>query len=167
MPKPRHEWCRHCDIGEGCKIYDTRPQMCRDFYCGYLLMPNLPEHWKPSRSRIVLTWESHANRLVVNVDGGRPDAWRKEPYYSQIKKWAAAARRNRGELLLWQGKDAVAVLPDRELFVGPLRAGQTIVVVEKKVPGGVELEAKVIDAGDPLIQGDAPGGRPSAPTRGA
>ncbi|HEY7608990.1 MAG TPA: hypothetical protein VIF14_07140 [Alphaproteobacteria bacterium] len=127
-------------------------------------MAKLPEHWKPSRSRIVLTWESHANRLVVNVDSGRPDAWRKEPYYSQIKTWAVAARRNRGELLLWQGKDAVVVLPDRDLFVGPLSAGQSIVVVEKKVPGGFELEARVVEAAAAPAPRDTPGGPQSART---
>lgn len=148
LPKPRHEWCRHCDVGRGCRIYDARPQTCRDFYCGYLLMPNLPEHWKPSRSRMVLTWESHANRMVINVDGGRPDAWKKEPYYTQIKKWAAAAIRNRGQLLLWQGKDAIAILPDRDKFLGPLRAGQAIVIVEKRGPGGIELDAEVVEAGE-------------------
>jgi len=160
MPKQRHEWCRHCDIGKGCRIYDTRPETCRDFFCGYLLMPNLPEHWKPSRSRMVLTWESHANRMVINVDSGRPDAWRKEPYYAQIKKWAVAARQNRGELLLWQGRDAVVVLPDREVFVGALRAGQSIAILEKKGPGGIEYDVKVLEAANPPVSGEGSAGGP-------
>jgi len=151
LPKPRHEWCTHCDIGKGCKIYATRPQTCRDFYCGYLLMAKLPEHWKPSRSRMVLTWESHANRMVVNVDCGRPDAWRKEPYYAEIKKWAAAAVRNRGQLLVWQGKDAVVVLPDRDVFVGPLRAGQAVVIRGVPAPGGAGLDVEIVqDRAAPL-----------------
>ena len=67
------------------------------------------------RSRMVLTWESHANRMVVNVDGGRPDAWKKPPYYADIKKWALQAVRNRGQLLVWQGKDVLKV-PSSALF---------------------------------------------------
>jgi len=27
------EWCSNCDIGVGCKIYETRPQVCKDFSC--------------------------------------------------------------------------------------------------------------------------------------
>lgn len=145
LPKPRHEWCAHCEIGQGCKIYDARPQTCRDFFCGYLLMPNLPEHWKPKHSRMVLTWESHANRMVVNVDGGRPDAWKKAPYYAEIKKWALQAVQNRGQLLVWQGKDAVAVLPDRDVFLGPLRQGQAVVVLGQPGPGGTGLSVEVRD----------------------
>jgi hypothetical protein len=155
LPKPRHEWCKHCDTGKGCNVYETRPQTCRDFYCGYLLMPNLPEHWKPSRSRMVLTWESHANRMVINVDGGRPDAWKKEPYYAQIKKWAVAALKSRGQVLLWQGKDAFAILPNRDVFLGPLRVGQGVAIVERRAPGGaIELDAIVVEDRD---------GKPGAP----
>lgn len=146
IAKPRHVWCGHCDVGKGCKIYETRPATCRDFHCGYLLMATLPEHWKPSRSRLVLTWESHANRMVVNVDPGRPDAWRKEPYYGQIKRWALAAVRSRGQLIVWQGRDCVAVLPDRDVFLGPLRQGQAIVVMGHPVPDGSGLSVEVHEA---------------------
>ena len=43
--KPSYQWCKHCDIGVGCKIYKTRPQGCKDFLCLYLggltnLIPN-------------------------------------------------------------------------------------------------------------------------------
>ena len=34
--KPSYQWCMHCDIGVGCKIYKTRPQKCKDFLCLYL-----------------------------------------------------------------------------------------------------------------------------------
>ena len=34
--KPSYQWCKHCDIGVGCKIYKTRPQGCKDFLCLYL-----------------------------------------------------------------------------------------------------------------------------------
>lgn len=95
---------------------------------------------------MVLTWEGHANRMVINVDSGRPDAWRKEPYYAQIKRWALAAVRNRSQLLIWQGKDAIVVLPDREVFVGLLEAGKEIAIVGRPGPGGVGLEVEVVGA---------------------
>ena len=44
--KPSYQWCKHCDIGVGCKIYKTRPQGCKDFLCLYLCgLTNL----KPNR----------------------------------------------------------------------------------------------------------------------
>jgi len=31
--KKDYEWCKHCEIGVGCKIYEERPKQCKDFYC--------------------------------------------------------------------------------------------------------------------------------------
>ena len=31
--KKEYEWCSNCEIGVGCKIYETRPQVCKDFSC--------------------------------------------------------------------------------------------------------------------------------------
>lgn len=33
--KKSYQWCKSCDIGLGCKIYDKRPKGCRDFWCLY------------------------------------------------------------------------------------------------------------------------------------
>ena len=148
LSKPRHEWCRHCDIGKGCKIYDDRPQTCRAFYCGYLLNEWLGLHWQPAKSRMMITAEG--NRLVIHVDPGRLDAWRKEPFYSEIKRWSVAAARNRGQVVLWQGKDLIAILPDREKHLGPVRDGQVIVTTETREPGGTVLDVRIVDADDPV-----------------
>ena len=31
--KGEYEWCKHCDVGVGCKIYESRPKICKDFQC--------------------------------------------------------------------------------------------------------------------------------------
>ena len=31
--KKDYEWCKHCEVGVGCKIYETRPKVCKDFSC--------------------------------------------------------------------------------------------------------------------------------------
>ena len=92
LEKPRATWCRHCDVKAGCRIHGAHPAECKEFYCGYLTNPALDEHWAPIKSKIVLAYdEQHAPRLSVHVDPARPNAWREEPYYSQIKRWAVAA----------------------------------------------------------------------------
>ena len=35
--KKDYTWCKHCEIGLGCKIYSDRPKMCKDFVCAWLL----------------------------------------------------------------------------------------------------------------------------------
>lgn len=146
LAKPRHQWCSHCAIGEGCRIYEARPASCREFVCGWLVDASVPEHWKPSTSRMVLTSENGGARLVIHVDTGRIDAWRKAPYYAEIKRLAAAIAQNRGQLILWQGRNAIAILPDREKFLGPVGEGQVIVTTEADVPGGGNLDVEVMDA---------------------
>lgn len=45
--------CRHHD-GRACTIYQTRYQVCRTFYCGWRLVPELGPAWRPDRSGVVL-----------------------------------------------------------------------------------------------------------------
>ncbi len=46
---------------------------------------NIGDHWKPAKSRMVITLATGPNRLTVLVDPDRPDVWRKDPYFSDIK----------------------------------------------------------------------------------
>jgi hypothetical protein len=49
VEKPRDVWCRHCDIGKGCKIYSDRPTVCKDFECWWLRHEEMPEELRPDR----------------------------------------------------------------------------------------------------------------------
>lgn len=52
--KPNGALCTHWAWGKGCKIYETRPGTCRSHYCGWRIMPQLDESWRPDRSNIYL-----------------------------------------------------------------------------------------------------------------
>jgi hypothetical protein len=45
---PHHNGRRH-----GCAIYETRPTVCRGFLCGWRLVPELGDAWRPDRSGIL------------------------------------------------------------------------------------------------------------------
>jgi hypothetical protein len=152
LGKARGEWCVHCTIGTGCNIYETRPEECRNFYCGYLINRHLDEQWKPSKSRMVLAFEDEGNHIVIYVDPSRVDVWRKEPWYAQIKRWAIAASRNQGQVIIWQGQDAIVVLPNREKNLGPVRDDQLIVTSEIIRFGKTDWDVRVMDRDDPAIQ---------------
>lgn len=108
--KPAQTWCSNCVIGEGCRIYDQRPEECRTFYCGWVLDAGLDEAWRPERSRMLVKFEP--GRIVIHVDRDRKGAWRSEPFFSQIRKWAQAALLKRGEVIIWDGPDRLRVGPD-------------------------------------------------------
>jgi hypothetical protein len=45
--------CQHC-TGGGCGIYETRPELCRNFFCGWRMVPQLGEAWRPDRSGVII-----------------------------------------------------------------------------------------------------------------
>ena len=145
LEKPRGAWCSHCDQKRGCTIYESRPDACRGFYCGYLRLPQLDERWKPSKAKFLINYEDHANRIVIHADPQRPDAWRADPYIKIIRQWAAASRREGSLVLVWAGQNATIVLPDREINLGKVREDQLIVPVERRTPRGVEVTFEVRD----------------------
>lgn len=82
------EWCKHCKIGSGCAIYEQRFQVCRDFKCLWLESDKIGEHWYPLKSKMILIYKegnSGINELVINCD--IMGVWRRDPYFSDIKKW--------------------------------------------------------------------------------
>ena len=151
LDKPRLRWCQHCAVGVGCRVYPERPQSCRTFMCGYLTGRDIGEHWRPTRSKMVLSYEEAANRLAIFVDPGRVDAWRQEPYYGEILRWAAEAPDLHRQIIVWEGGDAIAILPDGEQRLGPVREDQFIVTADRTGPAGREWEVMILDEGDPRL----------------
>jgi len=47
--------CSHCASGS-CAVYETRPQVCRDFNCVWRGMPALDESWRPDLSGVMIMW---------------------------------------------------------------------------------------------------------------
>src|SRR5262249_26961632 len=89
--KPEGQRVHHCAIGRGCRIYEDRPGLCRDFYCEYLINADLDEHWKPSTSRMVVTKSVQDKVCRIYVDADRKDRWKSKPYLDDIQRWANQA----------------------------------------------------------------------------
>jgi len=45
--------CRHC-VGGLCEIYQTRPGVCRTYYCGWRRLGIVEEDWRPDKSGILV-----------------------------------------------------------------------------------------------------------------
>jgi hypothetical protein len=88
LEKPAGRWCQHCRPGRGCLIYADRPAECRAFSCLWLLDERFGPHWRPSQSKMVLT--TSADGIQIRCDPGFPDAWRKQPFHSEIGRLAAS-----------------------------------------------------------------------------
>jgi hypothetical protein len=46
--------CVNCKVGGGCKIYQTRPEGCRVYHCGWRELGELDESWRPDRCGVLI-----------------------------------------------------------------------------------------------------------------
>ncbi len=69
LQKPAGKPCRHLAPAGGCGIYETRPQACRVWMCGWRLIPGLPENWRPDLSGILVY------QMPCTEPGYGPDAF--------------------------------------------------------------------------------------------
>lgn len=144
LEKPMGEWCRHCTPGRGCAIHLSRPEHCRAFHCFWMLAPFLGPEWKPDRARFVLTIDPSTQFLFCQLDPRQPQAWKKAPYYAQLKQWAAAGLNNGRLVMVFLNKAVTVVLPDKDVALGVPKEGQRVLLERTpRVGGGFDFNARL------------------------
>jgi hypothetical protein len=58
LKKPEGQVCVHC-TGQGCGIYETRPEVCRSFNCAWKRIASMPPETRPDRLGVMFTLERH------------------------------------------------------------------------------------------------------------
>jgi hypothetical protein len=141
LDKPPGLWCPNCNVGKSCKVYETRPRECREFNCLWLKDENLDERWKPSTAKFCLVLEAGRKRLAAHVDPNRPDAWKREPYYSQLKAWAKSYVPAGMQVVVGIGARRIAILPGRDVDLGAV--GEDDYIVTQAAASGRGYDAFV------------------------
>lgn len=149
LDKPAQVVCVHCALGQGCKIYASRPARCASFHCLYLTDANVPEHWRPDRSHMILEYQAAYERLVVFVDDAHADAWRETPYHGELRRWAASAYAMGGQVLIYARGETIGVLPHKDAPLGVVRPDQFIMTTQQPTPQGIIFDLAVVDPDDP------------------
>jgi hypothetical protein len=147
MNKPNGAWCSHCKSGSGCTIYDRRPPSCRSFYCQWMLEKGLGPEWKPERAKFAMVKTEGGRRLTALVDPGFPSAWRRSPYYENLKQWALEASRRAPEVYLVDvliGRRSTVILPHRDVEIGVLAHDEVLHVAYKSTATGRAIEVSKI-----------------------
>ena len=65
--KEGYSWCKNCDIGKGCKIYETRPQPCIDFDCMWK-DERTNEELKPNKVGFFIADEGDPKNLTLYTE---------------------------------------------------------------------------------------------------
>ena len=68
LSKPAGTLCRHSS-GHGCKIHETRPDICRAWFCGWRRIAAMPEAARPDRSGLLvsLDFNRHPRNCLEGV----------------------------------------------------------------------------------------------------
>jgi hypothetical protein len=113
VQKKNLTWCQHCDIGKGCRIYETRPEECRDFKCLWLVDASLPPEFRPTRSRFVPYFKGKC--LVIDCDTPARNIHLDKKYAALFARLAANLEPHGGFVSVCYGEHMVAITP-REIF---------------------------------------------------
>ena len=119
LDKPRHMWCSKYVMRSGCGIYAERPAECRAFFCLYLTAEQLGETWRPDKAKFMIWTGREDRRLIVEVDPASPLAWKREPYYSQLKAWSDRNRPDAFEVTVRVGSHIFILFPEADIDLGP------------------------------------------------
>ncbi len=125
LAKPARTCGPHCKPGRGCRIYPDRPEECGAFSCVWLVNELLEEHWKPSRSKLVLTTSDDG--LEVRCDPGFPDAWRKAPFRDELREWVLSGEALDMTVVVIVGQRMTLLTREREFDLGIVGPDERIV----------------------------------------
>jgi hypothetical protein len=74
----------------------------------------------------VLSADGAYQALMVTVDPGMPRAWKREPYYSMLKRFSEVFFRQDKKVLVSLDGYITVILPDRDVPIGLIRPGEEI-----------------------------------------
>lgn len=102
--KPAGVLCEHC-TGGGCSIYETRPQVCREWYCLWRRLGQMPDVLRPDRLGVVFyvrhkpEAENLFERFFILARAARDEAALNHPLAQQ----AIAMFVREGSMPVWTG----------------------------------------------------------------
>ena len=125
LDKPASVMCGKFAKGVGCTIHADRPGGCRHFQCFWTVTPEMPEEWRPNQIGFFI-WTDAPDRLIIEVDPVRPDAWRRAPYEAKIRSWPLYTKAQVREVLVRIGQRMIVVFANGEIDLGPQQKDRNI-----------------------------------------
>jgi len=92
FPKTAGVLCAHCAAGGGCGIYETRPQVCRDYYCQWKEDRGLSAQLRPDKVGALLMEDPDSDEYQAVCDPEKPFSWRNPLVFSLLVAEAKTGR---------------------------------------------------------------------------
>jgi hypothetical protein len=143
LAKPAGAWCKNAKPGIGCTIYETRPGSCQAFFCEWILNKDMGPEWKPDAAKFVVNPLTSDANLLIGVDPNFANAWRREPYHTQIRQWVKSFEAIGRFVLVRIGSRCIALLPDKDVDLGIVNANDDVFISREMGPAGLVYSAEV------------------------
>ena len=78
--------------------------------------------------------------IYVQVDPGAPSAWRKQPYYDQLHRWAEASLQRGRHVIVFVNDAATLIMPGQDVPLGAMNPADGFSVRQTFGPGGMTYE---------------------------
>jgi uncharacterized protein len=92
LQKPAGPLCSNCRLGDGCAIYQDRPQVCRDFECEWLTRRDLSRRFRPDLAGVILMEDADSDQYRAVCSPEKPMAWRQPQVFAHLVATAKSGR---------------------------------------------------------------------------
>ena len=126
LEKKQGHACVHTHRDGGCDIWGLHPSLCQEFKCLWLRHKDMNALWRPDIAGFVLRLDTDGTTLNIDIDPKRPEAWRQEPYYGQLKIWSEVITRGEGLLVVHLSDGICVITPDEDLYLRGAKRGEIL-----------------------------------------
>ena len=106
--KPMGVMCSHCVNNNGCTIYDTRPDVCREFLCEWIMDRTMSQVLRPDKIGTIFMEDPDNDDYQAVCDPSKPYAWRHPLVFKHLVQMA----KNGHTVIAKSGLRAWRVYPD-------------------------------------------------------
>ncbi len=92
LHKPAGPLCPNCVAGSGCAIYNSRPDVCRDYVCLWKSERALSPQLRPDRVGTILMEDEDSDEYRAVCDPDKPFAWRNPLVFKHLVAIAKTGR---------------------------------------------------------------------------
>ena len=85
LGKAAGEWCKDCDRGVGCRVWEKRAAICSGFFCAYAQVPKASVNLRPDKCHVI--FERLNGMMVGTMEPGHSSAIESGPVIGQIQSF--------------------------------------------------------------------------------